>query len=120
MSIGGSSTATDTGLFTTMQIETTDCNTSSQSSGRVEQKIVRTNNSYTVYTYPERQYKQDGWLSDFSGEKTMLTINNVNTTLVKDNNVKFIDSFSSSNLSTLGNNYWKIEDGEPRLKNLYW
>lgn len=120
MSIGGSSTVTDTGLFTTMQIETTDCNTSSQSSGRVEQKIVRTNNSYTVYTYPERQYKQDGWLSDFSGEKTMLTITNVNTTLVKDNNVKFIDSFSSSNLSTLGNNYWKIEDGEPRLKNLYW
>ncbi len=119
--IGGSSKETDSGEFTAMQIGIKDCNGNSQSAGRVVHKVTRNDNSYTVYTYPERMYESDKeWINDFSGSKTMLKITDVDTTFVKDANVSFIDSFSSSNLSTLGRNYWEIENGEPKLKNLYW
>ena len=120
--IGGESNETASDEFTALEVGMKDCNGNSQSAGRVVHKVTKTNNSYTVYTYPERMYESDKvWLRDkLTDSSTMLQIRDIDTTIVKDNNVKFIDSFTSSNLSTLGTSNWEMVNGEPRLKNLYW
>lgn len=118
--MGGTSYGSKTSdEFDVIEIAKNECNTSSQTAGKVVQRVTMTDYSYTVKTYAKSKKNDEDWANG-NVDTTMLEITNVNTKLVKNKNVTFVSSFDESYLSTLGTSNWFIQDGEPMLKDFYW